>query len=512
MLVAPASAPLLEAILEPGPGGGSVALQAGDEAVTYAELRRSVADLAEALGRAGVRPGDRVALALPKSIVAAEAILAVLAIGAVYVPLNTRQPTIRLRAILDDLEPALIVTTREIGRALHAQWGPGGGFPVAMFGALGLDIAKAAARPAAAAECEGLATVLYTSGSTGEPKGIMLSHANIASFVDWAAETFAIGPDDRLASNAPFHFDLSVFDLFCGLARHATVHLFDEDAARFPGQVRAWIDAACVTVWYSVPTALARLQQRRALRGAGSLRLVLFAGEVFPVPALRQLMADLPQPEYVNLYGPTETNVCTYYRLPGPPSSDTETLPIGRACEHLSVSLRDPALREVAAGDIGEICIEGSAVMRGYWRRPEMTAASRLPGREKSYRTGDYGWRRGDGEIMFAGRRDDQVKIRGQRIELLALEAVLNAHPEVGEAAALAFPDDTGGRLAAFLVPRRGVLPEAEIRSFVAQRLPACYQPDRFDWVAELPRTATGKCDRAILLSSLGLSPQQADR
>ena len=494
--------PLLEPVFEPGVGGDRLAMQAGCESITYAELRRAVMALTDTLARARVHPGDRVALALPKSIKAAELILAVLALGAAYVPLNPRQPPLLLRAMLEDLEPALIVTTRETAAALQAEWAPGQGFPVVVLTSTGLNAANTALRRPAAPSSEGLATILYTSGSTGEPKGIMLSHASVTSFVEWATRKFAIGPADRLASIAPFHFDLSIFDLFCGLTAGASVHLLDQDAMRFPGQVRGRLDAAAITVWYSVPTALARLQQRRALHGAGSLRLVLFAGEVFPVPVLRRLMADLPQPEYVNLYGPTETNVCTYYCLAGPPDADTDAISIGIPCEHLTVTLRDTALREVAPGETGEICVAGPAVMRGYWRWPEMTRAARLPERMDSFRTGDYGWRRGDGVIMFAGRRDDQVKVRGHRIELLALEAVLNSHPAVGEAAASALPDQSGGRLAVFLVPRQGAVPDDDLRRFVARRLPAYYQPDHCAWLPELPRTANGKCDRALLRSS----------
>ncbi|HTZ36845.1 MAG TPA: amino acid adenylation domain-containing protein [Stellaceae bacterium] len=493
--------PLLAPILEPGSGGRAVALQARDEAATYAELRSAVAGFAEALARAGVAPGDRVALALPKSIAAAEMILAVLAAGAAYVPLDPRQPPLRLAATLADLEPALLVTTPALAGTLR---GAACGVPIATLARHGLMLLGNAPARRPATERDGIAAILYTSGSTGEPKGIMLGGEALAAFADWAERSFAIGPGDRLASVAPFHFDLSIFDLFCGLRRHAAVHLLDAAALPFPGQVRGWIDAAGITVWYSVPTALARLQQRRALRGAASLRLVLFAGEVFPLPVLRALMADLPRPEYVNLYGPTETNVCTWHRLPGPPAADLGGLPIGRPCAHLSVSIRDAALREVAPGEIGEICVAGPAVMRGYWRRPEATAASRIGGRQDSYRTGDYGWRRDDGEIMFAGRRDHQVKVRGHRVELLALEAVLNAHPAVGEAAALALPDDSGSRLAAFLVPRRRSVAESEIRNFIAERLPPYYQPATFEWLPELPRTTTGKCDRAILLSSIG--------
>src|SRR5262249_40778539 len=329
-----------------------------------------------------------------------------------------------------------------------------------------------------------LATLLYTSGSTGEPKGIMLSHGNLMSFVDWAATTFEISSADRAVSHAPLNFDLSIFDVFCTLSRHGTVHLIDETMARFPGSIRALLEEARISVWYSVPTALVQLQERDALNGVRSLRLVLFAGEVFPTPVLRRLMASLPGPEYANLYGPTETNVCTYYRLPGPPASDHDALPIGRPCEHLRVDIRDEAGAPVKNGETGEICVIGPAVMQGYWQRPEMTQASRLSGHPDSYRTGDFGAVRGDGVILFTGRRDQQVKVRGHRIELLALEAALHAHPEVRDAVVLAALGEAGqSALVAFVVPRNGRLEVAALREFIGKRLPPYYQPDRIDWL-----------------------------
>ena len=303
-------------------------------------------------------------------------------------------------------------------------------------------------------------------------------------------------------SHAPLHFDLSIFDIFCTLSRRGTVHLIDDTMARFPGTIRALLDEARISVWYSVPTALIQLQERNALEGVRSLRLVLFAGEVFPTPILRRVMTSLPAPEYANLYGPTETNVCTYYRLPGPPACDLDPIPIGRACEHLQVDIRDESGERVKDGESGEICVVGLAVMRGYWQRPQLTEASRLPVHPDSYRTGDYGHIRGDGMIMFAGRRDQQVKIRGHRIELLALEAALHAHPEVRDAVVLTAPDGPAHQaLVAFVVPRNGRTDVAAIREFIGKRLPPYYQPDRIDWLDEMPLTPTGKSDRTALRS-----------
>jgi len=503
--------PILRRILARG-GDDKLALSGGGESVTYGELRRQVLAVREALLRNGIGAGARVAVCLPKTTAAVGAILGILAADAAYVPLNHRLPLAQLLRILTDLRPSLLMTTNALADMLCATFsetpppvefrlatvvGSGDGIGIAFLDAIPSNQAKAPASP------QDLAVILYTSGTTGEPKGIMLTHSNVAGFIDWAADTFSISDLDRLANHAPFHFDLSIFDVFCGLTRRASVHLIDETTASFPGAIRGLIANAGITVWYSVPTALVRLQEREALKQLQSLRLILFAGEVFPVPSLRRLMTDVPAPEYVNLYGPTETNVCTYYRLPGPPDSDFEQIPIGWPCEHLDVSIMDAAGAPTRSGEIGEICVAGPAVMRGYWGRPEATLAARLPERADSYRTGDYGYDRGDGALMFVGRRDQQIKVRGHRLELLALETVLNGHPAIREAAALFVREPSrGGAVAAFLVPRRSRLNEREIRAFIEERLPPQYQPDYLEWLPELPQTANGKCDRAGLLST----------
>jgi amino acid adenylation domain-containing protein len=512
MTAADSLVPLLTRVLA-REGDDRLALSGGGKSVTYGELRRHVLAARDALVRNGIGAGDRVAVCLPKTIATVETILGILAAGATYVPLNHRMPVAQLLRVLADLRPSLLMTTG--GRAgtlrntlcdTRAPFGFGLANVAGRDDGIGIEFLDAMpSNPAAAAPASprDLAVILYTSGTTGEPKGIMLTHSNVASFVDWAADTFAVSDSDRLASHAPLHFDLSVFDIFCGLTRRASVHLIDETTASFPGAIRRLIASAGITVWYSVPTALVRLQEREGLKQLHSLRLILFAGEVFPVPSLRRLMADVPAPEYVNLYGPTETNVCNYYRLPGPPQSDFEQIPIGRPCEHLDVQIVDAAGARVRSGETGEISVAGPAVMQGYWGRPEATLATRLPGRADSYLTGDYGYDRGDGALMFVGRRDQQIKVRGHRLELLALESVLNGHPAIREAAALFVEEPRrGGAVAAFLVPRYARLLESEIRAFIEDRLPPQYQPDYLEWLPELPQTANGKCDRAGLLST----------
>jgi amino acid adenylation domain-containing protein len=400
---------LLARILAPG-GDQRTALCAGGRTVSYRQLRSDVQSVREQLAGNGIGQGDRVAVCLPKTVSTVETILGILATKAAYVPLNHRLSEAHLLRILADLQPHLVIATGALAAVLRKAAGdaePPFDFRLAVLadeGSIALEFLDplGAARVSAPSSPPDLAVILYTSGTTGEPKGIMLTHANVASFVDWAADTFVISSSDRLANHAPLHFDLSIFDIFCGLTRHASVHLIDETIIGFPGAIRWLIGDAGITVWYSVPTALVRLQERAALKDLPSLRLILFAGEVFPVPSLRRLMADVPAPD-VNLYGPTETNVATYFRLPGPPVSDFEQVPTGWPCEHLDVRLLDPAGAAVQAGEIGEICVAGGAVMAGYWGRPEATQAARLQGRPDSYRTGDHAYVRGDGALMFVG-------------------------------------------------------------------------------------------------------------
>jgi amino acid adenylation domain-containing protein len=445
-----------------------------------------------------------VALCLPKSIRAVETIVAVLAVGAAYIPLNHRLPVTQLARILADLRPKLLIADAALAAPLRDA-APELRTAVLAESRAGIEISAPRYQlPSPDWQSpDDLAAVLYTSGSTGEPKGIMLSGGNLESFVDWAAETFAVTSADRLVSHAPFHFDLSIFDIFGALSRHASVHLIDETEVRFPGRIRQLIEANKLSIWYSVPTALAQLQQRRALQNLASLRLVMFAGEVFPVPVLRRLMDDLPRASYVNLYGPTETNVATYHKLAAPPSSDLDPIPIGIPCEHLDVIVCDPAGDEVAVGEMGEICVTGPSVMLGYWNRPSLTADTRLRGRTDSYRTGDHGWRRSDGALMFAGRRDQQVKLRGHRVELLALESALHAHPDVEDAAATVAGNATEDALAIFVVRRSGAsLSYSDIRGYIAERLPPSYVPDRVEFLSAMPRTANGKCDRRALAAA----------
>ena len=479
------------------------AVSDGGRVATYAELDARADRLAHALVAAGVRPGDRVGVLLDKSVDAVACLYAAMKAGAAYVPLDGQAPRPRLAQVATDAQLRCVFVDGT------APAGIGGAAVV-------VDVRRAAAdrrppgeRVDADVGGDDLAYILYTSGSTGAPKGVMVSHANALAFVEWARSTFAVTGDDRLSSHAPFHFDLSVFDLYAAAAAAATVVLVPAEASVFPFQLRRFLESERITVWYSVPSVLTQLVLRGRLADAdlAAVRAVLFAGEVFPTRYLRRLMAALPGARVANLYGPTETNVCTWYPVDRLPETDSEPIPIGGAVEGTRLAVVDEAGAPVGPGRRGELLVQGPTVARGYWDDAARTASRfvvdphpDLPGRW--YRTGDVVQERADGNLAYVGRSDRQVKSRGYRIELGDVEAAVFAHPGVVDCAVVAVPDEElTSRLHAFVVVDGGVTASG-LTAFCAGRLPRYMVPESFEIRPSLPRTTTGKTDRRSLLEA----------
>jgi amino acid adenylation domain-containing protein len=354
--------------------------------------------------------------------------------------------------------------------------------------------------------CESdLAYILYTSGSTGVPKGVMLTHRNALAFAEWVVWRFGVTSHDRLVSHAPFHFDLSVFDLYGAVLSAACVRLLDAGERTFGKEMTDVVRADGLSVWYSVPSALTLLCDAASPADVETLRVVLFAGEVFPTKHLRRLRELLPRATLANLYGPTETNVCTYYVVPDRLESD-DPIPIGRACENQDVFALDEDRRPVGVGGTGELWVRGPTVMKGYFGDAEKTRATLMqnPLHERFadpvYRTGDLVSPLADGDLAFLGRRDHQIKVRGYRVELGEIEAAMMSHPTVRECAVVAVPDERSGhRLVAFVVVE-GELAERALRHHCAERIPKYMMPSELRVDASLPRTSTGKIDRQQLV------------
>jgi amino acid adenylation domain-containing protein len=349
---------------------------------------------------------------------------------------------------------------------------------------------------------EKLSYILYTSGSTGRPKGVIHTHASALSFVDWCSEVLRPTADDRFSSHAPFHFDLSILDIYVPIKHGATLVLIGEELGKHPQKLADAISQKKLTVWYSTPSILRLLLQFGRLSGLdySSLRLVLFAGEVFPVKYLTELKSIWSHPTFFNLYGPTETNVCTYLEVPTEiPQDRTEPYPIGFVCSNDRARVVDNAGRDVPRGQEGELYVSGGSVMKGYWNLDERTAqAFQIDTHgELWYKTGDIVVQQEDGAYGFMGRRDRMVKKRGYRVELGDIEAALYEHPSIAEAAVVALPQDGEGvRIQAFVAWSGEMRPSLiEIKRFCSENLPLYMIPDQFSFQTSLPKTSTDKID-----------------
>jgi amino acid adenylation domain-containing protein len=488
----------------------------GGSTISYGDLNRRADALAGYLSAAGVRQGDRVGVVLPKSIAAVTALFGIMKAGAAYVPVDHTAPAERGRRILSDCDVRAVITD---GRSLDVvPHDPARPVPAVLlvepvpapdsavpFTRFEDAVTAGAVRPEVQTGLGDLAYILYTSGSTGMPKGVMLTHENAVSFVEWCSDVFTPSEHDRFSSHAPFHFDLSVLDIYVCLKHGATLFLISESLGKDPRELARFISHHALTVWYSTPSILTLLTQFGHLEqhDCSSLRLVLFAGEVFPVKHLRDVQRRWPSPTYYNLYGPTETNVCTYARIPSAVPDDRDTpYPIGFPCAHCDALVLDGNSQEVVPGEEGLLHISGPSVFTGYWNRPtENNAAFVERAGVRWYNTGDVvRWDGSDG-FIYVGRRDRMVKRRGYRIELGEIERALYLHQRVREAAVIAASDaEAGVRITAFLSCDAGAAPSIiELKTFCAAHLPPYMSPDRFVVRERLPRTSTDKIDYQAL-------------
>jgi L-proline---[L-prolyl-carrier protein] ligase len=492
-----------------------------DGSLSYGELLRGARGIAGRLAEAGVGAGCRVGVWMEKTPACVQAILGVLFSGAAYVPLDPLSPWPRCRAIardcglsalladepradllgplLEGLAPRLVLL-----HGVPPERATAVGHPTGLLS----EAAAGPPAPPARPDPDHLAYVLYTSGSTGAPKGVAHTHGSGLAFAQWVQERFGIRPEDVFSSHAPFHFDLSISDLFASMGAGASVRVLSAAQAMVAPYLARMLDPWGITVWYSVPSILVSMLASGNLEACPPrrLRLLFFAGEVFPAPQLLRLRRALPGVRLVNLFGPTETNVCTYYEVPAGLADDRTPIPIGARCEHMETFiLGDDGLEVTAPGVEGTLWVKGGNLMREYWNDPARTAQVLQPdprGRPGvACCTGDRVRLLPDGNYEFRGRRDHMVKTRGYRVELGEIEAILAAHPDVREAVAIPLPDRVvGNRIVASVVPRAGARIDLRaLRTYLRRQLPNYMVPGGIDVRAELPRTSTGKADRTLL-------------
>ena len=505
------------------------AFRCDGQAITYAELLRRANGLAHWLVDNGVKRGDRVGIYLSKSLESAISIYGIWKAGAAYVPLDTAAPISRTAYVINHCGIRHLITQPSKRRKLppllaaspDLRWIAGlpANFDLTSDSKPNRTITRCDwaslpsenTAPDIRLVAKDLAYIMYTSGSTGEPKGIMHNHYSGLSYAQLAAHTYGLNKRDRIGNHSPLHFDISTLGFFSGPLVGATTVIIPEAYTKLPASLSQLIQDEALTVWYSVPFALTQLCLRGVLseRNLDALRWVLFAGEPFPTKYLYMLMAQIPQARFSNIYGPAEVNQCTYYHVP-PLSVDSpvpaETLPIGQVWNNSEARVVDEQDRPVAPGKIGELLIRTATMMSGYWQRPKLNARAFYHTQIANqpavfYRTGDIVQQQPDGQYRFIGRKDRQVKIRGYRVELDEVEAALVAHPQVEEAATytVSYESERYEIEASVILQSNARLGETEIKRYLAEQLPAYAVPQRVAIASEFPRTGTGKIDRKAL-------------
>jgi non-ribosomal peptide synthetase-like protein len=488
----------------------AVAVECERDRITYRELDGRANQLAHVLWSRGVGTGSRVAILLRRSVETYVALLAVGKAGAAFVPIDPDAPADRVAYIAEDADVDVVVTAGDL-----VSLTGGLGRQVLALDRVAAELALASrARPESDPSGDPSAYVIYTSGSSGRPKGVEVAQSSICNFLAVVPEVYDVRPGDRVYQGMTIAFDFSIEEIWPTWAVGATVVAGPNDARRLGGELADFLDSAEVTVLYCVPTLLATIP-----RDLPTVRSLLVGGEACP----RGLVARWARPgrRMLNTYGPTEATVTATWceLLPERPVT------IGRPLPTYSVVILDEAGRLVPDGEVGEICIGGPGVARGYVGRPELTAqrfiehALAWPG-GRLYRTGDLGRVTAEGEVEYLGRADAEVKIRGHRVDLGEIETVLLEEPGVAEAvAALVSPptngsgtdsDEPAKELAAYVVPARGHEAGAgdglvrRLHERLRRRLPGYMVPSFLDIATSLPMMPSGKVDRTRLPAPSG--------
>ena len=503
---------------------GKEALADGACRLSYGELEAQASQLAHCLQAHGIGRGSSVLLCMRRSVQYLVAMLGVSKADAVYVPIEARTPATRRTQIIKDCQPQAVICDAETVKVMLADEEltrlnaaiilldpaeeslPISGRP---FSAREEIATMDSTAPAWSNSPDDLACLLYTSGSTGSPKGVMFSHRNISEYAKWGVERIGIIATDRILGTAPFYFDMSLFDIYCSLHAGATLCIASERVLLFPKSLLQFAESEHVTVWKGVSSLLMYLAQTEALspERLPTLRVVLFGGETLATKFLIQWMQTFPNKVFYNAYGPTEaTGVSVYYRVPRLPASAHEKIPIGIPCENTELYLLDEQRKLVSPGEIGEIALGGVCISKGYLHDPEKTRKVFIdnpvnPGQAaRIYLTGDYAQQQPDGNYQYLGRKDNQIKFMGYRLELTDIENALVAIEGVKDAGVLLAASSRSNvdELIGY-VELDGKKSVTEVLAELKRRLPFYMLPRHLYEIDQFPRSDRGKLDRQAL-------------
>jgi amino acid adenylation domain-containing protein len=494
------------------------AFKCEDISISFSELDIKTNQLAKYLTDSGVKKGDRVGIYLNRCLETAIAIYGILKAGAVYVPLDFTAPHPRTRFLIDNCDISFLITSPKLKSKVKSLVD----YDSSLKGIIGqiqdislnnisweaiFDIDLKDYKPIKVLEHD-LAYIMFTSGSTGAPKGIMHTHNSGLNYAKLSAELYSVTTNDRIGNHAPIHFDISTFGYFSSPLEGASTIIVTDAHTKLPISLSQLIAKEKLTIWYSVPLALIQILQAGILDKLNmeSLRWVLFGGEVFGLKYLRELMRKWPNANFSNVYGPAEVNQCTYYNF-NTFSEQTQQLPIGQVWRNTDFKILDDSDIPVANGEKGKLVISSGTMMKGYWNNEVLTKKSFYIDNLDSglelvyYRTGDVVFEDENGVLFFSGRDDRQVKLRGYRIELDEIESVFINHPDVNEAAVI-ITDEGGDRevyAAILLIPDKNITIK-DLRQHCKSNLPTYAIPDTIEIFENLPKTSSGKIDRKMIV------------
>ena len=479
-----------------------VALVDEEESLTYGMYHDKAVGIGERIIACGYGPKKPVVVYLEKSVKVLVSFMGIAYSGCFYSPIDVDMPLERAHKILEVLEPGIVITSSELKERFD-ELGYKGEY-IIYEETEAVSAGKAVDKRVYETLDTDLIYVLFTSGSTGMPKGVCITHRGVLDYTDWVCETFKIESSDRFGNQAPFYFDNSILDIYSCMKTGATLYVIPKELFHQPVRLLQYLVDNDINTIFWVPSALMMVSKLKAFRNVdvtGTLKRVLFCGEVMPNKQLNIWRKYLPDALYANLYGPTEiTDACTYY-IVDREFADDESLPIGYAMKNTQILLLDDEDKLITApGQVGELCVRGTGVTVGYYKNPEKTAAALVQNplqdayEEKIYRTGDLVEYNERGELIYLSRKDFQIKHLGHRIELGEIETAVSSLE--GIASCCCLYDEAHSRIVLFVDKDMG---KDEINHKLESMIPEYMLPGKVVYMENMPLNANGKIDRVKL-------------
>lgn len=509
----------------------SIAFRCGDQEISYGQLDEESSRLANFLIRQGAQKGDRIGVFMPRCVETSVSVYGILKAGCIFVPIDSNLSAGGVATLVNDCSIRHLLThpkqsdvlAKLINKDTTLEYliGVSTTFDIDSIRVFPWDAfsSEDTLPPPTRMRPEDPAYIMYSSGSTGQPKGITHTHFSGLSYSQLSIETYNVSPSDVIANHSPINFDMSTFGYFTSCLAGATTVLIPSAYTMFPSSLAKLIENEKITIWYSVPLALIQLLLRTSLEqyDLSTIRWVKFGGEPFPPKHLRALMQAWPRARFSNVYGPAEVNQCTFYHVPPAYAQDANNLPIpiGKVWRNTFALIVDQDEQILTNGIVGELLISSPTMMHGYWGRPERTECSlwqHNDGNKKTrvyYKTGDLVKRATDGNLLFLGRKDRQIKIRGYRIELDEVENALNGLPDIEEAGVFCVVTEDTKEIRAAAILKDGARTDSEqLKRLLSNQLSQYAIPVSIQLVETLPRTTSGKIDRSQLTKEAeGIAP-----